>query len=385
MKKSLFIVSFLSVFINLHAATKNQKVDSTMLNTIVAAWKSVTAKPVVADTEKCKNIMGLDSIFVTRVGSLKHYNDSSLVIIGDYVYVEVNNLKKLFEYQCKIKKPTGKDTASMMILFINGNPMYDIPVLSFDRNTNRCIFALDRQSKFLPQLYPLFTYMTTTADITLSLGFKNGNYVNENGAGHITMKYMSTWLFCLAIIIILLIVIGIILLGKFSVLLRVGETRETQYSLAMSQLTFWTVVITMSYFYIWISTQEMSPITGSTLILLAVSMTTAVGAKLVDKNRNVDVNTLKESRGFFRDIVSDEDGPSIHRCQMVLWTMIVGVIFIYSVAMNQVMPQIDSGILGLMGISSLGYLGLKNYEPKPVAKTEQQQQQQQQQEKQTNQ
>jgi hypothetical protein len=374
MKKALSLFIIIGFVINLYATDSKKKVDSTTFNSVIAALKSVSAKPATADTQKGK-IQVLDStLVVVQAGSLKRYKDTTMVIFGDYIYVKVNSLQKLLDYQKMIQKSVGKDTASTLILFISGNPMYDIPVGSFDWNNNRCVFLLDRQSKFLPQLYPMLTYMTTSAKVTFSVGFKNGTYIKNDVDGNVNVKFMSTTLLGIAIVIIALITMGFIKLAISSAMVRVGGKSNSQYSLALSQLAFWTLVITMSYFYIWISTQEMSPITGSTIILLAVSLTTATGAKLVDKQRDVSVKELKKSKNFFIDILSDEDGITINRAQMVLWTMIVGGIFIYSVVIDQIMPQIDGTLLGLMGISSLGYLGLKNYEPKPEATVERQKQ-----------
>jgi hypothetical protein len=366
MKKQTLVFLLVSIVIACHGADQKTTFDSSMYKSFLSALKVYFKPPKDTATKKGK-IFTLDTISVAGAGSLKCLRDKNIVVYGDYVFVEFSkeDFTKVIEYQKSLKKPNTKDTASPMILYIKGNPMYDIPVSSLDASSHRFIFYLDRHSKSLMMFYPLFKYINSKIQVSLSVGFKNGVHVLNDEAGKTTLKYMTDWALWLTIIIVAVILAIFFILSKNTTLLRIGKTKETQFSLALSQLLFWTILITMSYFYIWISTQDQAEISGSTLILLAVSMTTIVGAKIVDKRRNVPVEALKNSTDFFTDILSDEEGISLHRCQMVLWTLIVGSIFIVNVIKDQQIPQIDSGLLGLMGISSLGYLGLKNYEKKP--------------------
>jgi hypothetical protein len=65
------------------------------------------------------------------------------------------------------------------------------------------------------------------------------------------------------------------------------------------------------------------------------------------------------THGWFHDMVTDIDGTALHRLQAVVWTVLIGAAFIY-VALNvNAMPQLDPNLLGLMGISSAGYVGFK--------------------------
>ncbi|HAB17230.1 MAG TPA: hypothetical protein PLX89_24440 [Verrucomicrobiota bacterium] len=63
--------------------------------------------------------------------------------------------------------------------------------------------------------------------------------------------------------------------------------------------------------------------------------------------------------GWLKDIVSDGNGLSFARFQACLWTLILGGIFIYSVCQRITMPEFDSTLLTLMGISNLVYIGFK--------------------------
>jgi hypothetical protein len=67
----------------------------------------------------------------------------------------------------------------------------------------------------------------------------------------------------------------------------------------------------------------------------------------------------KTSGKWFVDVISDANGPSFYRFQVVLWTLILGIVFIWSVANEFSMPEFDTTLLILMGISNGTYLGFK--------------------------
>jgi hypothetical protein len=68
---------------------------------------------------------------------------------------------------------------------------------------------------------------------------------------------------------------------------------------------------------------------------------------------------------FLMDILSDDTSLgarriiTFHRFQIVVWTIVLGMIFVSNVLSELVMPTFDSSILVLMGISSGTYLGFK--------------------------
>jgi hypothetical protein len=59
------------------------------------------------------------------------------------------------------------------------------------------------------------------------------------------------------------------------------------------------------------------------------------------------------------DLLRDGDGISFHRFQIVVWTIVLGVIFVRAVAIDLTMPEFDTTLLGLMGLSSGTYIGFK--------------------------
>lgn len=74
----------------------------------------------------------------------------------------------------------------------------------------------------------------------------------------------------------------------------------------------------------------------------------------------------KNRRQLLLDLLSEEDTSAgqgrvitFHRFQIVVWTLILGVVFVSEVFTKLAMPVFDATLLTLMGISSGTYLGFK--------------------------
>jgi hypothetical protein len=68
---------------------------------------------------------------------------------------------------------------------------------------------------------------------------------------------------------------------------------------------------------------------------------------------------LETMAGWFTDIISDGTGVSFQRLQVVIWTVILGFVFAWTVANTCSMPEFENTLLVLMGISNGLYLGFK--------------------------
>ncbi len=177
--------------------------------------------------------------------------------------------------------------------------------------------------------------------------------------------------------------------------------RRKPYSLARTQMAVWFYLIFSAYVAIWLVTSDLNTITQSVLGLLGISAGTALGGALIDNQKrdqaagqlaqlnaatprpadaaasfppgapaaNLPItDTARQlqdkldpgvSAGFLRDILSDGDGFSLHRFQILAWTLALGVIFIATAYNTLRMPEFSATLLGLMGISSGTYLGFK--------------------------
>jgi cell division protein FtsL len=192
------------------------------------------------------------------------------------------------------------------------------------------------------------------------------------------------------------------------------------FSLSRTQMAFWFFLVIASYVFIWMVTDVFSILTPSVLTLIGISTATALGTTIMDANKrnsafkkleslntekdkldneikslnlkiqkppapekldalkekltdkNVELERLVKkiedlkktvkplaSEGFFEDILSDANGISFPRFQIAGWTLVLGVIFIASVYRVLSMPDFDTQLLALMGISSGTYIGFK--------------------------
>ena len=65
------------------------------------------------------------------------------------------------------------------------------------------------------------------------------------------------------------------------------------------------------------------------------------------------------SEGPITDLLSDVNGVTFHRFQIVVWTIVLGIVFIFTVWTSLAMPQFSDTVLALMGISAGTYVGFK--------------------------
>ncbi|TCT02776.1 hypothetical protein [Paralcaligenes ureilyticus] len=231
---------------------------------------------------------------------------------------------------------------------------------------------------------------------------------------------ISTFLLMIVAVVVLA---WIIWLAKASALLKdqlipqIPAHRQT-FSLARSQMAFWFLIVLLSFLYLFIKTGSTDVITSQALMLMGLSALTAGGGAVVDSMRDTpedamndglkalglssyqDVLSLEadiaaltaqgdalsvpgkaklndlvlllqtyknrtqpfETNGWFKDLTTDIDGTALHRLQAVVWTIVVGSIFIYQVCLTGAMPNLNENLLLLMGISNAGYVGFKSNE-----------------------
>lgn len=148
----------------------------------------------------------------------------------------------------------------------------------------------------------------------------------------------------------------------------VGQGEYRPYDLGRVQTAFWFFIISSSYVWIWLITGDLESLTPAAFGLMAINAATVLGPRLIDLTGTETGQTMvaRESllnglpaKGFFTDILSDAYGYSFHRFQMVLWTLLLGVMFLYFVYDNFAMPNFTRPLLGLMGISSGTYVAFE--------------------------
>jgi hypothetical protein len=300
---------------------------------------------------------------VTAVGSLAKTRPAHLAVYGDYIFVKVDSIPDMVALADSIAGQ-GNDTMGEVILYINGNAMRDIALLNINGETKELIFHLDKHSPYLMKFYPQFKYMWSELPVKITAGFKNGMMFRVNDKMEpLRIKYVTSWALMLSLLFGITIIGVFIVLAAKTNLIRIGNS-QSPFSLALTQLSFWSIVVASSFIYIWIVTEQIPDIVGSTLILISISAFTTAGSRLVDIRGEGRNAVTAHSDNFMSDILQDEQGYSVHRAQMFMWTIIMGIVFVTSVIRLQQFPEISDSLLGLMGISSGTYVGLKTMENK---------------------
>lgn len=73
----------------------------------------------------------------------------------------------------------------------------------------------------------------------------------------------------------------------------------------------------------------------------------------------ITAQTKPVSQDFVNDILTDNNGISFHRFQMLLWTFVLIAVFLEKVWTTFAMPDLDPLLLALTGISGATYIGFK--------------------------
>ena len=163
------------------------------------------------------------------------------------------------------------------------------------------------------------------------------------------------------------------------------------YSLARFQLLWWSGIVTASYVAILTITGSMDTITTGTMALMGIVGGTSVLAAFQDR-RPTDDDTRRHqhaaaylaaaaatppdqtamaaslaeiyppSQGLLPDLLSDAAGYNIHRLQLLAWTGVLGITFLYEVTRTLGMPELSANLLALTGISNGTYFGFKMQE-----------------------
>ena len=171
-----------------------------------------------------------------------------------------------------------------------------------------------------------------------------------------------------------LVAVGLVALGWYSTLLRdttTGEIREAPFSLARVQFAWWFFLAFGGFLFIWLVTgQFVGVMTTGVLTLMGISGVSGLAARAIDAVPKPAPATApgavvaapaapRTSDGFLRDILSDGGLIGLHRVQMAAWTLILGVIFLWTVTWSLTFPTFDNNLLLLAGIVNGLYLGFK--------------------------
>jgi hypothetical protein len=206
---------------------------------------------------------------------------------------------------------------------------------------------------------------------TLTISIAEGTQVFESHAVTTIQTRPAYWFYLVILFICLLLALAY--LARTTPLLRStfgvngNSALSTPFSLGLVQMAFWFFVALAGYVYVCASTLQIHVPMGSMLGLLGISASTGLAAAAVDvrKMGQAQANAAgapqlaAASKGFILDILSDADGISFHRFQIVVWTIVIGAVSAWNIYRYMAMPVLDASLLTLMGISSGTYVGFK--------------------------
>jgi hypothetical protein len=189
--------------------------------------------------------------------------------------------------------------------------------------------------------------------------------------------------------VFVLLCVELLLFGWRSNMLRDGNgAAKPPFSLAKHQMAVWFVVVVGAYLFVMMTTGAAAATSATALILIGISGATGLTAIAMDTGKRdaamakkatlleekatvtdptrraaIDAELLAlepaASKGWLKDLLSDENGVSFHRLQIAVWTIVLVGTFVVAVWRTFAMPDFDATTLGLMGISSGMYLGFK--------------------------
>ena len=197
---------------------------------------------------------------------------------------------------------------------------------------------------------------------------------------------------------------------------------EQTFSLGRSQMAFWFSLIFAAFVFLFFVLWDYNTLTSQSLILMGISGATAIFAVAIDAAKDTPIGIANEklkaigldkygdvvkldqeiaqrqamlqnvpagdaitalrlqteitdrlnkkrtgseitrpfvTKGWYRDLTTDINGPALHRLQVFVWTLAIGVLFVIDVYRNLSLPVFSDTVLALMGITSAGYLGFK--------------------------
>ena len=277
--------------------------------------------------------------------------------LNERVSVHIQNFSAL------LKQANGN--CANIVLFINGMPIKGMQPESCDRRIGHVRYLLHRTDDSNDTWHKLLGSPRHYAKpVSVSVG-SDTQFAIRSDVGDFELEAVPRFWFLLFIAVAAVFVAAVIILCRRTTVIRSGgvglSPRQRPYALSLFQMMFWFTLVVVAYVFVWMINAELDTITTSVLALIGIGAATAFGATYIDQSKGSE-RQIAPSRGFLNDLLNDANGVSLHRFQMFVWTIVLGVIFVASVYNNLSMPEFSATLLGLMGISSGTYVGFKAQE-----------------------
>lgn len=222
-------------------------------------------------------------------------------------------------------------------------------------NTQRTLVELIRRD---------FSNYNNVMPLQISIGLRDGSFIVSQNSTIQFVFFNAVLAVVVAILAGIIFFIGFYLLYKYKAL---NESRASdEKSLRKFQVVYWTFIIAFCYFSLWLILQDAPILPPSVIGLLSISIGTTVISSFIPSAKGTvaqsDANTFvytSASKGLSGLLVDNNDEFSVTRLQFWIFTILFGLIFIYTAIWELHIYDFSLQQLTLMGVSSAGYLGMK--------------------------
>src|SRR5574340_1288082 len=151
--------------------------------------------------------------------------------------------------------------------------------------------------------------------------------------------------------------------NKLELLDLIVTSEDISYRLSRFQIYICTVSVVIAFAAVAFYTGAFPKIPSNVAILMGINGLTTVLSTAIAKPQQITVRN--SSPTFYKDIFLDKNGTlDLPRTQMFIWTIVI-LITHFFICWNgfyggkPVIPDVDAGLLILMGVSNGAYLGVK--------------------------
>lgn len=331
------------------------------------------AQVAPASVFKEPKILGIRAQSLNEDDTIEVQGKIPVIYPNRMIKVKISN-----PYYLLITRPT--DTSNL-ILYVNGVPLKGMQTKWFTSYTNMDLLKNPKQiSDILKNPTEIqfvikrdqstkadwdFFYLNTPKwyknyiTLNLSVGWDGLSPLAKEGNGNtkVIVKYYRNQEFVVWVVGFALFLLFALYLAIYTDLLRESTRPDGAFSLSLSQLMFWTVLVIGAFIYSLVLTDIANTLNDSVLLLLGISISTTGVASFIDhKKKAADNLESKTHQNFIKDILSDGNSYSVQRTQIVAWNLVLGIYFIFYTINNKDMPEFSYTLLFLAGVSSASYL-----------------------------
>lgn len=273
--------------------------------------------------------------------------------------------------------PTSVHPAWQLVPYLDGRALRGVTPLAVDLGQGRLQFHLRINSTNRDTWTHLLSPLAFQRAVSFTVGLEQvdpfaTDFTLASQRAQLVVINWRWWL--AAVVIVATLSVAFCGLAMHTTLLMERYTTPAgalahRFSLAKVQLALWFFVIFSAFLVIWLVTNNVDTLNSSILSTLSISAGTALGDTFVKasgpttatgvvRGDNADAFLAPSwtARRFVRELLSDDEGCSIARFQMLAWTIALVIVFLVDVFDDLQMPVFGPELLYLLGLSTGTYV-----------------------------